>query len=115
MNSKINTYFIICLIFFSLIPVQAVAPIKYYEVDSDIELRGAIFINVDPTGFYASLNNGVIQIDSDNHFDNVMIRFKGIALGSRLKKYNGFNVGYTHVADDGTITNEIKPLEIIFF
>ena len=112
MNSKINTYFIICLIFFSLIPVQAVAPIKYYEVDSDIELRGAIFINADPAGFYASLNNGVIQIDSDNHFDNVMIRFKGIALGSRLKKYNGFNVRYTHIADDGTTTNEIKPLEI---
>lgn len=112
MTSKINTYFIISLIFFSLIPVQAVAPIKYYEIDSDIELRGAIFVNVNPTGFYASLNDGVIKIDSDNHFNNVMVRFKGTALNNRLKKYNGFNVGYTHISNDGITTNEIKPLEI---
>ena len=112
MNSKINTYFIICLILFSLIPVQAVAPTKYYEIDSDIELRGSIFVNVDPTGFYASLNNGVIQIDSNNHFNNVMVRFKGIALNARLKKYNGFNVGYTHITDNEITTHEVKPLEI---
>ena len=112
MYKKINSYFLIFIIMFSMLPVQAVAPIKYYEIDSDIELRGAIFVNVDPTGFYASLNNGVIQIDSDNHIDNVMIRFKGIALNVRLKKYNGFNVGYTHITDNGISTHELKPLKI---
>jgi hypothetical protein len=112
MYKKINSYFLIFIILFSIIHVQAIAPTKYYEIDSDIELRGAIFVNVDPTGFYASLNNGIIQIDSNNHYNDVMIKFKGIALNSRLKKYNGFNVGYTHISHNGIITNELKSLEI---
>ena len=102
----------VSMIFISLIPVQAVAPIKYYEIDSDVELRGAIFVDVDPAGFYGYFDDGIIRIMSDIHHEAVSIRFKGIALGSRLKKYNGFNVGYTHVADDGIITNVVKPLEI---
>lgn len=112
MHKKINSYFLIFIILFSMFPVSADAPIKYYEIDSDIELRGAIFVNVDSTEFYASLNNGIIQIDSNNHYNNVLIKFKGTALNSRLKKYNGFNVGYTHITDNGIITNELKPLEI---
>ena len=112
MYKKINSYFLIFIILFSMFPVKADAPIKYYEIDSDIELRGAIFVNVDPTGFYASLNNGVIQIDSIIDYNDVIIKFKGIALNSRLKKYNGFNVGYTHISHNGIITNELKPLKI---
>ena len=112
MNPKLNTFFIIAMLLFSMLIVQAVAPIKYYEINSDVELRGAIFVNVDPSSFYASYNNGTIQIDSSEHFENVQIKFKGIAINARLKNYNGFNVGYTHIANDGTTTNEIKPLEI---
>ena len=81
-----------------MFPVKADAPIKYYEIDSDIELKGTIFVNVDPTGFYASLNNGIIQIDSSINYNDVLVKFKGIALNARLKKYNGFNIGYTHIA-----------------
>jgi hypothetical protein len=112
---QVPTVFIISfLILLFLIPVQAVPPTQYYEIDSDVELRGAIFVDVDPSSFYGSLIDGVIQIDSSVNFENVTVRFKGIALGSRLKKYNGFNVGYTHIADNGTRTYEIKPLEIDF-
>jgi hypothetical protein len=96
-----------------VILVQADAPINYNkELASDVELRGTFFINDNVDGFYVSFNNGIIQIDSDNHYTDKVIKIKGTALTSRLKKYNGFDVGYTHITDDGTITNEIKTLEI---
>ena len=109
---KINSFLVIALILFSLVPVQAVAPTKYYEIDSDVELRGAIFVDVSADGFYAHFDNGIIRITSDVHRENAQLKFKGIALENRLKKYNGFNVGYTHIADDGTATYEVKGLEI---
>ena len=112
MYKKINSCFLIFIILFSMFPVKADAPIKYYEIDSDIELRGAIFVDVDPDSFYASLNNGVIQIDSFIDYNDVTIKFKGTALNSRLKKYNGFNIGYTHISHNGIITNELKLLKI---
>ncbi|MCK5643687.1 MAG: hypothetical protein KAJ19_23000, partial [Gammaproteobacteria bacterium] len=112
-NKKLNTFFVISLILFSLIPVQAVPPTQYYEIKNcDVELSGAIFVNVNPDSFYASFNDGVIHIDSSVHYENVQIKFKGTALNARLKKYNGFDVGYTHIADDGVVIHELKPLEI---
>lgn len=112
MSKKINSYFLVFIIMFSMLPVHAAAPIKYYEINSDIELRGAIFIDVDPSSFYAAYNNGIIEIASSEHFENVSVKFKGIALINKLKKYNGFNIGYAHIDDNGIITNELKPLEI---
>ena len=112
MSRNYFAIFSILMILFSMFPVQAVPPTQYYEIDSDVELSGAIFVDVDPSSFYGSLIDGVIQIDSSTHFDNVSVRFKGTALGSRLKKYNGFNVSYTHIADDGVVMHELKPLEI---
>ena len=112
-NQKLNTFFVISLILFSLIPVQAVPPTQYYEIKNcDVELTGAIFVNVNPDSFYASFNDGIIKIDSSIHYTDVQIKFKGIALNNRLRKYNGFNVGYTHIANDGITKNEIKPLVI---
>ena len=112
MSKKLNSYFLIFMVLFSLIPVQAAPPTKYYEIDSDVELRGAIFVNVDPSGFYTSFDNGIISINSIIHHEDVEIKFKGIALNAKLKKYNGFNIGYTHIDDNGEQTNIVKPLVI---
>lgn len=112
MSKKINSYFLIFMVLFSLIPVQAAPPTHYYEIDSDTELRGAIFVNVDPSGFYAFFDKGVISITSIIHHTDVDIKFKGIALNAKLKKYNGFNIGYTHIDDNGKQTNIVKPLVI---
>jgi len=113
MDPKINAYFVICLILFSMFPVKADAPILYNkELASDVELRGTFFTNDNSDGFYVSFDNGIIKIDSNNHFTDKTIKIKGTALTNRLKKYNGFNVGITHISDNGLIKNEIKSLFI---
>ena len=113
MNLKLKHFFIIFSILLFAIQVQADAPISYNkELASDVELRGTFFTDDNSDGFYVSFNDGTIQIVSGNHYTDKVIKIKGTALTSRLKKYNGFNVGYTHIADDGTTTNEIKSLSI---
>ena len=113
MYKKINSYFLIFIILFSMFPVKADAPINYNkELVSDVKLRGTFFTNDNSDSFYVSFNDGIIQIDSDKHFTDKIIKIKGTALTSRLKKYNGFNVGITHISDNGIITKEIKPLII---
>ena len=113
---QFNAFLVMCLLLLSMFTVQAVAPITYNkEVDADVELRGAIF-TTDATDYYASYNEDskTIQLDyyGTDHPTSITFKIKGIALENRLKNYDGFKVGYTHIANDGTVTYEIKSLEI---
>ncbi|MCK5433071.1 MAG: hypothetical protein KAJ03_10015, partial [Gammaproteobacteria bacterium] len=93
-------------------PQVAYAAPPWSEVDSDVALRGAIFAS-DVTGLYASYENGQIHITSDGTGEHIRnIKFKGTAITNRLKNYNGFIVGVTHIADDGTISHYVDSLEI---
>ena len=114
MNLKLNSYLVICLILFSMFPVQADAPISYNkELASDVELRGTFFTNDNADGFYVSLvGENSIQIDSDIHYIDKTIKIKKTALDSRFKKFNEINIGITHISDDGIVNNYISPIVI---
>ena len=114
MNLKLKHFFIIFLILLFTIQVQADAPINYNkELASDVELRGTFFTNGNADGFYVSLiGENSIQIVSDIHHINKTIKIKKTALDSRFKKFNGINIGITHISDDGIVNNYISPVVV---
>jgi len=110
---QLNAFFVIALILFSSFPVNAATPVLYNkELPADNELKGALFTDGDASGFYAAYVGDSIQITSTNHYTDKTIKIKGTALTNRLKMYDGLKVGYTHIADDGSVTHEIKSLII---
>ena len=112
MTKIIQRIFLLFILLNLIMPQIAYAAPPWSEVDSDVALRGAIFSS-DATGLYASYENGQIHITSDGtgaHIRN--IKFKGTAITNRLKNYNGFIVGVTHIADDGTISHYVDSLKI---
>lgn len=114
MNLKLKHFFIIFSILLFAIQVQADAPISYNkELASDVELRGTFFTNNNADGFYVSLiGDNSIQIDSDIHYIDKTIKIKKTALDSRFKKFNGINIGVTHISDDGIVNNYISPVVV---
>ena len=117
MNRKSNAYFIICLLSFSMLPVPTVSadpPILYNkELSADVGLTGAFFTNDNADGFYVSLvDENSIRINSDIHYIDKTIKIKKTALDSRFKKFNGINIGVTHISDDGIVNNYISPVVV---
>ena len=109
MFKKIFVLFILINLFIPQISLAA-PPTNYNkEVTSDVPLRGAIFA-IDATGLYAHYQNEQIRISSDDH-QTITLKFKLTSLDSRLKGFDGLNVGITHIADDGTISHYIDTLE----
>ena len=112
MTKIIQRIFLLFILLNIIMPQVAYAAPPWSEVDSDVALRGAIFSS-DATGLYASYENGQIHITSDGTGEHIRnIKFKGTAITNRLKNYNGFIVGVTHIADDGTISHYVDSLEI---
>lgn len=112
MTKIIQRIFLLFILLNIIMPQVAYAapPTRYnQELSSDTALRGAIFAE-DASNLYAEVCGDNFCISSPVHRENVVLKFKVTALNARMKHYNGFNVGVTHIADDGTITHTIKQL-----
>ena len=110
----------LCLFFLIiglLIGGVSAAPNEYnQELPSDTNLRGALFTDSgkDDFGkddFYTWLDDaGRIHITSNTHYENKVIKIKYTALENRLKNFNGYSAGITHIDDNGLVTNNLINL-----
>ena len=108
-NKRLNTYFIICLLLFSIIPVPVAAPeipnIGIYNklVPSNEPLLSATIKTDDNAQYLYSWidDSGNIHINSSEHLVNQTLIINEAVLKG-LKGYNGKSLGITHINDDGT-------------
>ena len=79
------------------------------DLATDGNLNGAIFAE-NATGMYAYYENNQIYITSQYH-KTAKIKIKKNALENRLKNFDLFNVGITHIDDNGMITHYTDAFE----